>query len=162
MSPILRPMGVIEFELTRTINAPIADVFARLSDIDGHNAWMPKKGSILRHTRKTSPGEPTLGTTFLDETTYGPTPGEIVEFDPPHSLVYHWWDRTKSGKLKVEGWPGYSLETGDGGTTTVRHHAEMHTYGIYRLATPIFRRIAWKERAATVDALKSSFESREQ
>lgn len=120
---------------------------------------MPKKGSILRHTQQTSPGEPTLGTRFLDETAYGPTPGEIVEFDPPHSLVYHWWDRTKSGKLKVEGWPGYSLETADDGTTLVRHHAKMHTYGIYRLATPIFRRIAVKERTATVDALKASFES---
>jgi hypothetical protein len=78
-----------------------------------------------------------------------------VEFDPRHSLVYHWWDRTKSGKLKIEGWPGYSLETGDDVTTIVRHHAEMHTHGIYRLATPIFRKIALKERAATVDALKA-------
>ena len=154
-------MGVIDFEIERRIKRPVGEVFARLSDIDGHNEWMPKNGSILRHTRQTSPGEPTLGTTFLDETTYGPTPGEIVEFDPPHSLVYHWWDRTKSGKLKVEGWPGYSLENGDDGTTIVRHHAEMHTHGIYRLATPIFRRIALKERTATVDALKASFESRE-
>ena len=81
--------------------------------------------------------------------------------DPPHR-VYHWWDRTKSGKLKVEGWPGYSPGSGDDGTTLVRHHAEMDTYGIYSLATPIFRRIASKERAARVVALKSSFESREQ
>ena len=76
-------MGVIEFELERTVPAPIHDVFARLSDIEGHNAWMPKKGSILRHTRQTSPGEPALGTTFVDETAFGATPGEIVEFDTP-------------------------------------------------------------------------------
>jgi uncharacterized protein YndB with AHSA1/START domain len=152
-------MGVIEFELERTIRAPVRDVFARLSDIEGHNKWMPKKGSILRHTQQTSPGEPALGTTFIDETTFGPTPGEIVEFHAPHTLTYHWWDSSKSGKVKAEGWPGYSLETADDGTTLLRHHARMYTYGIYRLATPILRRIAVRERTATVDALKASFES---
>jgi uncharacterized protein YndB with AHSA1/START domain len=156
---ILRAMGVIEFELSRTVRAPIDDVFARLSDINGHNQWMPKKGSIFRHTQQTSAGEPALGTTFLDETVYGPTPGEIVEFHAPHSLVYHWWDSSKSGRLKAEGWPGYSLEVAEEGTTVVRHHARMRTYGVYRLATPIFRRIAVRERTVTVDALRASFES---
>lgn len=118
---MLSPMGVIEFELERTIKAPIEDVFARLADINGHKEWMPKKGSILRHTHQTSPGEPTLRTRFLDETVYGPTPGEIVEFHAPHTLVYHWWDGSKSGKLKAEGWPGYSLESADDNTTLVRH-----------------------------------------
>jgi len=156
---ILSPMGVIEFEVERTIKAPIEDVFARLVDINGHNDWMPKKGSILRHTQQTSPGEPTLGTTFLDETTYGPTPGEIVELHAPHTLVYHWWDRSTSGRLQTEGWPGYSLESAADNTTLVRHHAKMHTYRLYRLATPLLRRIAVKERTTTVDALKASFET---
>jgi len=152
-------MGVIEFELERTINAPIEAVFARLADINGHNAWMPTKGSILRRTQQTSPGEPTQGTTFLDETAYGPTPGEILELQAPHTLVYHWWDRSRSGKLKAEGWPAYSLQRAGDDTTLVRHHAKMHTYRLYRLATPVFRRIAVKERTATVDALKASFET---
>ena len=123
---ILAPMGVIEFELERTVAAPIEAVFARLADIDGHNDWMPRKGSILRRTRQTSAGEPGLGTTFLDETAFGPTPGEIVEFEPPRRLVHHWWDRARSGSLKAEGWPGYSLESVADGTTLVRHHAKMH------------------------------------
>ena len=152
-------MGVIEFELECTVDAPIHEVFARLSDINGHNEWMPTKGSIFRHTQQTSAGEPGLGTTFIDDTAYGPTPGEIVEFEAPHSLVYHWWDASRSGRLKAEGWPGYALETADDGTTRVHHHAKMHTYGLYRLATPVFRRIAVRERTATLDALKRSFES---
>jgi uncharacterized protein YndB with AHSA1/START domain len=156
---ILAPVGVIEFELERMIRAPIDEVFARLADINGHNDWVPQKGSILRHTQQTSPGAPGLGTTFLDTTTYGPTPGEIVEFEPPHTLVYHWWDSSRSGKLKAEGWPGYSLQDLGDNTTLVRHHARMHTYGFYRLATPIFRRIAIKERTTTVDALKTSLET---
>ncbi len=151
-------MGVIEFELTRTVRAGIQDVFARLSDINGHNEWMPEQGSMLRRTRQTSPGAPALGTTYLDETSYGPTPGEIAEFEPPHTLVYHWWDKSKAGRLKLEGWPAYRLEAKDDGTTLVRHTARMHTYGLYRLATPVLRRIAKKERAATLEALAASFE----
>jgi uncharacterized protein YndB with AHSA1/START domain len=156
--PILGTVAVIEFELERTIRAPIQDVFARLADIDGHNEWMPRKGSILRRTQQTSPGAPGPGTTFVDETVYGRTSGEIVQLQAPHTLVYHWWDSSKAGKVKTEGWPGYALQAVDEGTTLVRHHAKMHTYGIYRLATPILRRIALRERTATVDALKASFE----
>jgi uncharacterized protein YndB with AHSA1/START domain len=152
-------MGVIEFELTRTVHAGIQDVFERLADIKGHNDWMPKTGSMLRRTRQTSPGAPAVGTTYLDETTYGPTPGEIAEFQPPHTLVYHWWDKSKAGKLKLEGWPAYRLEMTDDGSTLVRLTAKMHTYGMYRLATPVLRRIARKERSVTLDALAASFEA---
>ena len=80
-------MGVVEFELQRTIKAPIADVFARLADVEGHNEWMPKKGSIHRNSTLTSPGPAALGTTYVDSTTFGKTPGEIVEFDPPRRLA---------------------------------------------------------------------------
>jgi uncharacterized protein YndB with AHSA1/START domain len=152
-------MGVIDVELERRISASVHDVFARLSDIEGHNEWMPKTGSILSQTKQTSPGPPALGTTFVDETRFGRTPGEIVEFDAPHLLTYHWWDSSTSGRVKAEGWPSYSLEAAEDGTTLVRHHATMHTYGIYRLATPVLRRVAVRERTATVDALKASFES---
>ena len=154
---MLSRMGVVEFELERTIDAPIDDVFARLADIDGHNEWMPSKGSILRSTKQTSSGAPSVGTTFVDDTAYGTTPGEIVGFEPPHRLVYHWWDKTGSGKLKIEGWPEYRLESADGGTTRVRHLAKLQTYGIYRFATPVLRRIALKERTCILDALETSF-----
>jgi uncharacterized protein YndB with AHSA1/START domain len=151
-------MGVVDFEIERRINATVDDVFARLSDIGGYNDWMPKKGSILRHTKQTSPGPPAMGTTFVDETRFGPTPGETVEFNPPHRLTYHWWDSFKSGRVKAEGWPSYSLEATDDGKTILRHHATMHTHGIYRLATPVLRLVAVRERTAIVDALKASFD----
>ena len=151
-------MTAIELELERTIRAPIEQVFARLTDINGHNEWMPKKGSILKHTEQTSQGQPSVGATFVDDTKYGRTPGEIVEYDPPGCVVYHWWDKGKNGKVKTEGWPGYSLEAIDGNTTRVRHHAKMHAYGIYRLGMPLWRRVALRERTITIDALKASFE----
>ncbi|WP_324142742.1 SRPBCC family protein [Intrasporangium sp.] len=156
---IVTLVGIVEFEVVRTIGAPMEQVFARLADIEGHNDWMPQKGSILRRTQQTSPGEPALGTTYLDETSLGPTPGEVVEFNPPHRLVYHWWDHSKAGKVRLEGWPGYTLEATDPSTTVVRHHAIIHTHGLYRFASPLLRRIAAKERTATMDALKLSFES---
>ena len=155
----MRVMGVIEFEIERLISAPIEEVFARLSDIEGHNAWMPSKGSILGRTQQTSPGEPRLGTTYLDSTSFGATPGEIEQFAPPHTLVYHWWNRFRGGRLLVEGWPGYSLTVADDDTTLVRHHARIVTYGIYRAATPVLRRIAVRERTATLEALRASFAS---
>ena len=152
-------MGVIEFELTRTVQAPVDDVFARLADIEGYNRWMPKKGSMLRRTRQTSPGPPGVGTTFLDETSSGPAPGEISEFEPPRTIVFHWWDKSKSGRLRLEGWPGYALQPTADGATLVRHHARLHTHGLYRLATPVLRRLAMKERSVTLTALAASFES---
>ena len=72
-------MGDVELELQRTVNAPAADVFARLADIEGHNRWMPAKGSMLRRTRQTSPGSPAVGTTYEDTTRMGTMQGEIVE-----------------------------------------------------------------------------------
>lgn len=150
-------VGDIELEVVRQIPAPIEQVFARLVDIAGYNDWMPGKGSMLRRTQQTSPGEPTVGTTYLDETSLGSTPGEIAELDAPRRLVFHWWDHSKAGKVKLEGWPGYSLEAMDDDTTLVRHHATMQTYGLYRAATPLLRRLALRERTATMDALAASF-----
>lgn len=52
-------------------------------------------------------------------------------------------------KLKAEGWPGYSLGSADDNT---RAGAATPTYRLCRLATPILRRIAVKERTTPVDA----------
>jgi uncharacterized protein YndB with AHSA1/START domain len=151
-------MGVVEFELERVVRAPIEEVFARLADIEGYNKWMPAKGSILKRTQLTSPGDPALGTTFVDETKYGPTPGEIVEFEPPRTVVFHWWEKSKLGKLKMEGWPGYELTAEGEDATRVRHHARLRTYGLWRAATSFLRRLAVKERTVTLEALQASFD----
>ena len=150
-------MGVVEFELERVVHAPIEQVFARLADIEGYNEWMSAKGSILKHTQLTSPGEPRLGTTFVDETKYGPTPGEIVEFEPPHTLVFHWWEKNKRGQPTMEGWPGYELSAEGESATRVRHYARLQTHGFWRAATPFLRRLALRERTVTLEALQASF-----
>ena len=148
----------IEFEIQRTVRAPIDEVFARLLDIEGHNDWMAGTGSMLKHTRQTSTGEPDVGTTFVDETSQGEMPGEIAEMERPHTIVFHWWEKSKSGKLKFEGWPSYHLQPSGDTDTLVRHRGKLVSYGVWRLGTPIWRRFAVKERTITVDALKASFE----
>lgn len=150
-------MGDIEFELARIVHAPIADVFDRLADISGYQDWMPSSDSILRHTEVTSPGPPGPGTTYLDQTRFGPTPGEIVTFERPTSLVFHWWKKTTGGKVNTEGWPGYSLEAKGDHTTLVHHHVKVETHGLYGLATPMLRWIAHRERTTTIEALQASF-----
>lgn len=150
-------MAVVEFELTRVIAASIDDVFARLADIDGYSSWMPRRGSILRSTKQTSPGEPRLGTAYFDRTSVGNTPGEIAEFERPTRLVFHWWDCNRRGRTSMEGWPGYTLEALRDGTTLVRHHARMEVNGVQRLGLPIQRWLAVRERTATLQALQASF-----
>ena len=155
---MLTRMKPIEFELERTIKAPIDQVFARVVDIEGHNDWMAGTGSMLKHTRQTSPGPPRVGTTFEDETSQGTMPGEIVELEAPRTVVYHWWEESRSGRLKFEGWPSYHLEPLGESETLVRHRGRLVSYGVWRLGTPIWRRFAVKERTITVNALKKSFE----
>ncbi len=58
----------------------------------------------------------------------------------------------------MEGWPGYSLEAVGDGETLVRHDVKLATHGIYGMATPVLKRIALRERTATLDALEKSFE----
>ncbi|KAA1424986.1 SRPBCC family protein [Mumia zhuanghuii] len=152
-------MTSIELVIERTIAAPIDRVFARLVDIDRYGEWMPAKGSILRGTRQTSPGAVGLGTTFVDQTRLGETPGDVVEFEAPTTVVFHWWEKSKKGTLKAEGWPGYQLSATGDDRTLVRHRAQLNLYGAYRMAAPIFRRFALRERTTVMDALKASFET---
>ena len=51
-------MGVVELELESVVRAPIELVFARLADIERFHEWMPGKGTILKRTQLSSPGEP--------------------------------------------------------------------------------------------------------
>ncbi|WP_164234483.1 SRPBCC family protein [Microbacterium hydrocarbonoxydans] len=151
-------MGVVEFELVRVIDAPVEEVFDRIADIGGYADWMPKRGSLLRQTRQTSPGPVGLGTTYFDQTSAGDTPGDVAEFERPTAIVFHWWDASSRGTLKAEGWPGYRLQAIGPRATEVRHHARLQTYGASRLMTPVYRWLARRERTVVIEALKASFD----
>jgi len=150
-------MKPIEFELERTIRASIDQVFARLADIEGHNDWMADTGSCSNALGRPPPASPPSGPLSSTETSQGLMPGEIAEMEA-HTIVCHWWEKSKSGKLKFEGWPSYHLQPHGGRETLVRDRGTLVSYGVWRLGTPISRRFAVKERTITVDALKASFE----
>jgi uncharacterized protein YndB with AHSA1/START domain len=57
---------------------------------------------MLKHTRQTSSGEPGAGTRFVDGTTQGSMPGEIVEMEAPHTVVYHWWENRRRASSHVK------------------------------------------------------------
>jgi len=85
-------------------------------------------------------------------------PGEVAELDAPHRIVYHWWDRSSSGRTRMEGWPGYTLEAVGERETLVRHHARLRANGVRALGAPVLRIVARRERTATMDALVRSFD----
>ena len=100
---------------------------------------------------------PAVGTTYVDETTQGALPGEILELERRTSSSTT-GGTSRRRQAQGEGWPGYSLQPSGENATLVRHHAKMNIHGVYQLAAPIFRRIAVRERTVTIDALKASFE----
>jgi hypothetical protein len=50
--------------------------------------------------------------------------------EAPHTIVYHWWEKSKSGKLKFEGWPSYDLRASGDSETLVRHRGKLVSYGV--------------------------------
>ncbi|WP_306233260.1 SRPBCC family protein [Agrococcus beijingensis] len=152
-------MAASELALERIVDAPIDAVFARLADIDGYNEWMPTRGSILSSTKQTSPGEPGLGSTYTDRTSAGTVLGEIVAFEQPTRLVFHWWEPGRGGRVHAEGWPGYELEVVSDHATRVRHGARLEVHGSRSLLMPVYRWLARRERTATMEALQASFRS---
>lgn len=148
---------MIQVDIHETIHQPVEEVFTRLVDIDGYREWRAGGGGIFRTCSQDSPGAVGEGTRYTDRTWLGTVRGEVVEFDRPRRVVFHYTTRML-GRTAMEGWPGYTLESDGAGATEVHHHAEARAYGPFRLMEPLIQRVADRERGATVQALKQSFE----
>lgn len=148
---------MIRVDIHDIIRQPVEEVFARLVDIDRYPEWRAGGGGIFLTCSQDSPGPVGEGTRYTDRTRLGTVGGEVVEFDRPRRVVFHYTSRLL-GRTTIEGWPGYTLETDGAGGTRLHHHAEARTYGPLRLLEPLIQRVADRERRATVQALKKSFE----
>lgn len=148
---------MIRVEIHETIGRPVEEVFDRLADIDGYREWRVGGGGIFVSCRQDSPGPVVEGTRYTDRTRLGTARGEVVEYDRPSRLVFHYTFRLL-GMTTIEGWPGYTLTSYRAGGTLIHHHAEARTRGPLRPLEPLIQRIADRERRATVRALKKSFE----
>lgn len=146
---------MIEIDIKRDIDAPLADVFARLIDIPGYASWLPEK-SESRGGKLTSSGPVRVGTTYIDDTKHGPETGEVVELEEPTRVVF----RQRFSKLGLtieEKLHTYVLEATNGGTS-VHYRFNWKMRGPLRLLEKFGARLATKERNIVFDALKASFE----
>jgi uncharacterized protein YndB with AHSA1/START domain len=144
-------------EVVETIDRPIEDVFERLVDLSRYPEWMSKEGLFVSCAQE-SEGPIDVGTVYSDKTRLGTVKGEVSAFRRPDHVVFHYTARLL-GRRVMEGWPGYSLQREGDRRTRVRHVAEGHLHGPFRLLQPLVRRLAYRERHRTVEALKRSLES---
>jgi uncharacterized protein YndB with AHSA1/START domain len=152
-----RGTTTIRFESRTTVDCPVADVFARLADLDGYGVWMHRTG-LFRRSRQTSDGPRGAGSAYLDATRMGTFRGQITEYRPPFQIGFRetlgWF-----GSELMEARPEYRLEAEGEDTTIVHHTAEGELFGLMRLMKPLAGLLARSERTRTVKSLKRSLES---
>ncbi|MBV9278984.1 MAG: SRPBCC family protein [Chloroflexi bacterium] len=139
-------------EETVTIDRPIDEVFAYLSDVERRPEWV----SSVLNTKQTSDGPIGLGATFSQEgKTFGKhveVTWEITAYEPPHTIQ----QRMQYGPARMV--MTATLEATNGGTT-VTFVQEGETGGLLRLNDPLVARSLKKQLAADLATLKTLIES---
>jgi uncharacterized protein YndB with AHSA1/START domain len=148
--------ATVRYEGRTTIDKPIADVFARLADLNGYGTWMHRTG-LFRRSRQTSDGPLGAGTAYYDATRMGTFRGQITEYQPPSRIGFRETLRWFGSDL-MEARPEYLLEADDD-KTIVHHVAEGELFGVMRLMKPIAALLARSERTRTVKSLTRSLQS---
>ena len=151
-----RASTTVRYETRTTIDRPIGDVFARLTDLDGYRTWMHRTG-LFRRSGQSSDGPLGLGTAYFDATRMGTFRGEVTEYEPLARIGFRETLRWFGSDL-MEARPEYILEA-DGDKTIVHHVAEGELFGMMRLMKPVAALLARSERARTVKSLRRSLES---
>jgi uncharacterized protein YndB with AHSA1/START domain len=146
----------VRYETRTTIDRPIGDVFARLSDIDGYRTWMHRTG-LFRRSGQTADGPRGPGTAYFDATRMGTFRGLITDYQPPSRIGFRETLRWFGSDL-MEARPEYLLEA-DRDRTIVHHIAEGELFGLMRLMKPVAALLARSERTRTVKSLRRSLES---
>jgi uncharacterized protein YndB with AHSA1/START domain len=146
----------VRYEGRTAIDRPVADVFARLADLDGYGTWMHRTG-LFRRSGRTSDGPLGPGTAYVDATRMGTFRGQITEYQPPSRIGFRESLRWFGSDL-MEARPEYVLEADRDGTI-VHHVAEGELFGVMRLMKPVAALLARSERRRTVESLRRSLES---
>jgi uncharacterized protein YndB with AHSA1/START domain len=152
-----RSSSTIRYEATTAIDRPIDEVFTRLSEIDGYQAWMPRTG-LFGSSGQTSDGPTGKGTTYVDSTRMGSLPGEVTEYERPSRVAFSETYRM-FGRDMMQVRPAYSL-TSEGTRTIVHHVAETELFGVMRAMKPVVSWMTRSERNRILAALKRSLEQR--
>ncbi len=144
---------MMKFEQSVSIDRPIGEVFAYVTDYDTHLQWQ----SGLVEAKVTSEGPLGVGSRY----TYVAqmlgrrleTAGEITEHEPPRK---HWWKATSGPFPKFEG--GFLFEDVNGGTK-VTMHAEGEPGGFFKLAEPLAARMVRRQLETSLNNLKDVLEA---
>lgn len=139
------------FDHSVVIDRPIEEVFAFVHDPANDSMWQP-----MLAESSVSEGPMGVGTTFTEvrhflgkriELTY-----ELTEYEPPRKSSV----RSTSGPVPLSG--SYLLEPVDGGTKfTIAGETDAH--GFFKLAEPVFARMARRELEANAGHLKDLLEA---
>ncbi len=138
---------------TVTIDRPVADVWDYVMDIRNDPVWTTNVVGVGRGA-----GEPVaLGFEF--EETYRflgvevPLTFTVTEHEP------HRRSAVSIADGPVPGHGSYDFEPVNGGSTRFTATLETDAHGFFRLAEPVFRRMARREFATSVEHLKDVLET---
>ncbi len=141
-----------KLETTITINRPIEEVFAYVTDLRNNIQWMT--GVIA--AEMTSPGPVKAGVTYkFDIKTMGmkmETSGEVTAYEPPKK--YAW--KATSGPFPMSG--GTTFESVEGGTR-VTDTIEAEPGGFFKLAEPVLMKQQQSQMEKDMKRLKEILEA---
>lgn len=132
-----------------TINRPVHDVFARVTDLEHAREWAPQMGKMHLD------GPLREGATMLEERRFLGRPvsatWRITRFEPDRAMGLN----LKFGPV----WGRFSYEFAPAGTgTTVTQSTEMGLSGPLRVFSPLIAGEAQKEEDAELERLKEIIE----
>ncbi len=142
----------MRIEQSLVINRPVEEVFAFMSD----TAKLPQWNPAVIDAELTSTGPVDVGTTFQFSAQFlgrrFESLCEVIAYEPNRHFAF----RTTSGPISLEA--RYTFESVDGATrvSEVREGAQP---GFYKLAEPIFRRLAQRQMETSLNNLKDLLEA---
>jgi uncharacterized protein YndB with AHSA1/START domain len=146
--------SVIRFEGHAVIDAPVEDVFARLTDLPAYRKWMHRTG-LFRKCAWISNETPAVGRRYADSTRMGRFNGEVTTLDSPTRVAFQETLRWPGGAM-ANASMDYVLEASRDGTT-VHHVAQTELTGWMRLMKPVAALLVLSERKRTLRSLSRSF-----
>jgi carbon monoxide dehydrogenase subunit G len=143
------------FSGTTTINRPIEEVFAFLSE--GTND--PKFSPRVQEIRRTTDGPIAVGTVFVstvkDAGMKSAREFELTEFEQPTKI--RWRERSKNAITVPSG--GYDLEPAGDGATRVTIFNDFEGHGFGKVILPLAARGARKDADAFAGRIKAAVEA---
>ena len=143
------------FSATTTINRPVEEVFAFLSDGTNDRKFSPR----VQEIRKTTDGPIGVGTVYAstvkDAGMKSSREFELTEFEQPAKI--RWTERSKNSITVPNG--GYDLEPAGEGATKMTIFNEFAGHGFGKVILPLAARAAKKDADAFAGRIKAAVEA---